>query len=444
TMRATLDWSYELLSESERGLLRHLSVFAGGFTLEAAEEVGATEQPEKVLSLLGALVEQSLVVVQPPKAGGETRYGMLEPVRQYALEKLEESGEAGMVGRSHAAFFLALAERAHPEVLGERQVEWLERLEQEYGNLRAVMNWALDADDAATGARMGWALWQFWWIRGHHREGRQWIEAALKDDLPPALRARALVVAGTLSFSHGDYERCETCSKEALELSRLVGDEMGAAWARVGMGVVAMTRTDHETATPHLEEALRSFRELDELFGVARVTTCLGMVAMMRGEEAKATPMFEEGLAVAHRIGDRTTAYITLYSLALLALSRSDHDEAATLFEEGITVSEQVGDRANVAYCLRGLATVAGARDQPERCARLFGAAGGLLKAAGSPIYNYYEPDPYLYERTLSATCSQMGESAFEEARKRGREMSFEQAVAYALSETSAPERPGD
>jgi predicted ATPase len=137
-MRATLDWSHDLLSEPERELFRRLSVFVGGFTLEAAEAVGTAGSVgvENVLDHLGTLVEQSLVVVQPPKAGGETRFRILEPVRQYALEKLEESGEAGMVGRSHAAFFLALAERAHPELLGERQVEWLERLEQEYGNLR--------------------------------------------------------------------------------------------------------------------------------------------------------------------------------------------------------------------------------------------------------------------------------------------------------------------
>jgi predicted ATPase/DNA-binding XRE family transcriptional regulator len=432
TMRATLDWSYDLLSEPERNLLRRLSVFAGGFTLKAVEAVGTVENPEEALGLLVALVEQSMVVVQPPNTG-ETRYGMLEPVRQYALEKLRESGEAGMVGRSHASYFLALAERAYPELMGERQVEWLERLEQEYGNLRAAMSWALDANDAATGARMGWALWQFWWIRGHHREGRRWMEAVLKGDLPPALRGRALVVAGTLAFSHGDYERCEAYSEEGLELSRQIGDELGAAWARVGLGVVAMTRTDHEAATPYLEGALQTFRELDEYFGVARVTTCLGMVALMRGEEAKATPMFEEGLVVARRIGDRTTAYITLYSLALLALSQRDHNDAATLFEEGITVSEQVGDRANVAYCLRGLATVAGAQDQPERCALLFGAAEGLLKAAGSPVYNYYEPDPCLYERTLSTMRSRLDEAAFEEVWNEGRAMTFEQAVAYAL-----------
>jgi predicted ATPase/DNA-binding XRE family transcriptional regulator/Tfp pilus assembly protein PilF len=435
TLRATLDWSYDRLDVPERALFRRLSVFAGDFSFEAAEAVGPAEEvgSEEILDLLGGLVNQSLLVAEVT-SGQEVRYRMLEPVRQYAVEKLKQSGDAGDAHREHASFFLALAERAHPELMGRRQVEWLDRLDQDYSNLRAAMSWALDADHAGTAARMGWALWHFWWIRGHHREGRRWMELVLERDLYPALRARALVATGTLAFSHGDYERCERYAKEGLELSRQVGDERRAAWARVGLGVVAMSRTDHEVATPHLQEALRSFRELDEDFGVARMTACLGMVALMRGEEAKAIPMFEEGLAVARRIGDRTSAYITLYSLALMALSRGDHDNAATLFEEGITVSEQVGDLANVAYCLKGLGMVAGARYQMERCARLFGAAEGLLEDVGSPVYNYYEPDPRLYERNLSAARSRLGEAAFEKARKRGRAMTFEQAVAYALS----------
>ncbi len=440
TMRATLDWSHDLLSEPERELFRRLSVFAGGFTLEAAEAVGTGRSvgAEDVLDHLGTLVEQSLVVVQPPKAGGETRYGMLEPVRQYALEKLEESGEAGMIGRSHAAFFLALAERAHPELLGERQVEWLERLEQEYGNLRVAMSWALNAGDGATGVRMGWTLWHFWWARSYHREGRRWMEEVLKSALPPALRGRALVVAGTLAWGQGDYERCEGYSEEGLESSRQVGDELGAAWARVGLGLSAMSGSDYEAATSHLQDALRTFRQLGEGYGVAHVTIFLGMVALMRGDEGQATPLFEEGLAVARRIGDRTSTFIALYNLAQAALSRSDYEGAAPLFEEGVTLSEQMGDRANVAYCLEGLAVVANARGEAERSGRLIGAAEGLHEAIGVPVYLYYEPHRSIYERTVAAVRSQMGEETFEEVREREREITFEQAVAYALKAEGA------
>jgi predicted ATPase len=433
TMHATLDWSHNLLSGPERGLLRRVSVFAGGFTLEAAEAVGASENQEEGLGLLGALVEQSLVQVEPPTTSSEARYGMLEPVRQYAQEMLEESGEATTVSHRHASFFLALAERAQPELMAEGQVEWLDRLEQENDNLRTAIDWALEAGHAETAARMGWALWQFWWVRGYQREGRRWMDAALRSELPASVRARALVAAATLAFSSGDHERCERYAEESLALSPRVGDKLQAAWARTGLGIVAMTKTDPGSATPHLDEALQSFRELGADFGVARVTTCLGMVALMRGEEHQATPMFEEGLMVARRIGDRTSAYVTIFNLALMALYRGDHDDAEALLEEGVILSEQTRDRANVAYCLQGLATVAGARGAPERCARLVGAAEELLEAVGAPVYNYYDPDPSLHERTISDALSRLGEEHFERTREEGRAMTLEQAVECAL-----------
>jgi predicted ATPase/DNA-binding XRE family transcriptional regulator len=436
TMKATLDWSHDLLREPEGRLFQRLSVFHAGFTLGAAEAVGAADDSgtEDVLDLLGELVDQSLVTVQRSTVGGEVRYGMLEPVRQYAHEKLEESGEATTIGRSHASFFLALAERAYPELMGARQVEWLDQLDQEHRNLMAAVSWALDTGDAETGARLGWALWLFWMIRGYQREGRRWMEALLALDLSPALRAKVLVSVASLAYGHGDYEWCERYSEESLQLSRQLGDTLRVAWAEFGLGVTAMSRADHEAATPHLQESLRSFREIGDDFGVARATICLGMVALMRGDVNLATGTFEESLAVARRIEDRTGACITLYNLAQLALSRGDHGHATTLFEEGITLSEQVTDRANVAYCLEGLAVVAGAQGNAERSARLFGAAEGLLEVLGAPVYTYYKPDPSLYERTVSATRSRLGDVAFEEAREQGRKMGFEQVVEYALA----------
>jgi non-specific serine/threonine protein kinase len=157
------------------------------------------------------------------------------------------------------------------------------------------------------------------------------------------------------------------------------------------------------------------------------------MLALTRGEEGKATQTFEEGLAVARRIGDRGSAYIALYNLAQVALSRGDHDGAAAHFEEGVTLSDQIGDRANVAYCLEGLAVVTGARGQAERSACLVGAAEGLHEAVGVPVYVYYEPHRSLYERTLAAVRSRLGEESFEAARAKGNAMTFGQAVEYAL-----------
>jgi hypothetical protein len=175
--------------------------------------------------------------IMPTDADGdEPRYRMLEPVRQYAQELLEAREEAEHTRRRHAAFFLALAERAEPEIRGPAQVEWLERLEQENGNLRAVMGWALSQGDVETAARLGWALWLFWWYHGHHREGRRWIEAVLEHELSPTSRTKALMVAGSLSYGHGDYEQSEKYCRECLKLSRQVGDEARSGWAQAGFG----------------------------------------------------------------------------------------------------------------------------------------------------------------------------------------------------------------
>ena len=441
TMRATLRWSHNLLPEGEKVLFRRLGVFAGGFSLEAAEAVGTAGEADtdEILGLLGKLVEQSLVVaIAAGEEGDEARYRMLEPIRQYAQESLEESGEAEDTRRRHAEFFLGLTERAEPELKGPDQVEWMDRLEQEHANLRAAMSWALSRGEPETAAR-GCALWLFWWYRSHQREGRRWMEAMLERDLSPPSRARVLMVAGSLAYGHGDNEQSEKYCEGALELSEQAGDKLRAGWARIGLGLAAMSKTDHEAAAALLQEALRSFREADQDFDVAHVTAYLGILALTRGEEGKATQAFEEGLAVARRIGDRSSAYIALYNLAQVALSRGEHDRAATLFEEGVTLSEQLGDRANAAYCLEGLATVAGSRGEEERSARLIGAAEALHEAVGVPVYVYYEPYRSLYERTVSATRCRLGEEGFEEARAEGREMTFEQAVEYALGTEEAP-----
>jgi transcriptional regulator with XRE-family HTH domain len=330
-------------------------------------------------------------------------------------------------------------ERAEPELRGPNQVERLDSLEKENGNFRAAMGWALSAGEAETAVRMGWALWLFWWLRGHQREGLRWMEAVLlRSDLSPALRAKALAVAGSLAYGHGYHERCEKYFEEALQLSRQVGDELVAAWAQAGVGVAAMERSDYEAAVSYLEGALQSYRDVDADYGVALVFTFLGMVELMRGEEGEATAMFEEGLSLARRIGDSNSACNALYYLAQMSLSRGDPARAATLFEEAAIISEQVRDRAALAYCLEGLAVVANARGEAERCARLIGAAEGLHEAVGIPVYVYYEPHRSPYESTVAAVRSQMGEEAFEAARADGRAMTFEQAVEYSLESNAA------
>ena len=438
TMRATLDWSHDLLSGPERALFRSLSVFSGGFTLEAVEAVGLAEEidAEDALEPLGRLVEQSLVTAGTDRVGNGTRYGMLEPIRQYAGEKLEESGDAGRAKRSHAAFFLALAERAYSELRGPRQGEWLDRLERENGNLRAAMSWALAAGKVETTTRLGWALWMFWWLRGHKQEGRRWMEALLEHNLSAGLRTIALTVAGQMAFTQGDYPSCERYLQESLELAREVGDAIRAAHAVYVLGILALNSQDLETARSRLEEALNLYLKIggnDQM--VASVRSHLGTLLLIQGDHDQAAAMMEEGLKLARKLGDGLSISNALYSLAQVAQARGDHDSAAHRFEEGVTLSEEIGDRSNLGYFLEGLAVVAGVQGEAERSARLFGAAEGLLQAVEAPVYDYYEPNRYLYKRTVAAARSQLGESAFEEAWAEGQEMTFEQAVAYVLEE---------
>jgi predicted ATPase/DNA-binding XRE family transcriptional regulator len=284
TMRTTLDWSHNLLSEPERALFRSLAVFSGGFTLEAAEAVGSAGEigAEDALGSLGRLVEQSLVVARTDRDGNGTRYGMLEPIRQYAGEKMKESGDTGRVSRIHAAFFLALAEQAYPELRGPRQGEWLDRLERENGNLRAAMGWSLSAGDDDTAARLSWALWVFWWLRAYQHEGRRWMEALLEHNLSTSLRTIALAVAGTMDYTQGRYESCERHMQESLELARGVGDKVRAAHAVYCLGTVALNGQDLETARSWLKEALSLYLEAGDNYQmVSNVRIRLGTILLI-------------------------------------------------------------------------------------------------------------------------------------------------------------------
>jgi predicted ATPase/DNA-binding XRE family transcriptional regulator len=452
TMRATLNWSHDLLSELERELFRRLSVFSGGFTLEAAEAVGAAAGVgvEDVLHLLGTLVEQSLVVAEPSSGAHEARYGMLEPVRQYSREKLEESGEGEDILRRHAEFFLALSEQAMSEFWGRRQDEWLERLERENDNLRAALGWALEAKEGETAARFGWALYSFWWVRGYHREGRRWIEATLESPLPLALRPRVLVVAAIMAFAQGDYTTTEERWEEAFRLSRSEGDTLAEAMAWVGTGLLEMVRPDYEAAASSIEKALPLFDRFGqdpslERYGydpqgeAALARVFLGTTLLVRGDLEGAERRFEEGLESARRRGDPLGTYVGLYNLAQLALVRGDLALATRTLEEGIQLSGQTKDRANLAHFLDALAAIASSRGEAERCSLLLGAAEALLEEVGARVYNFYQPDPSLRERAVAQARAVLGEPAFAEARERGQIMTFEQAVKYALENDPSP-----
>ena len=441
TLRTAMDWSHDLLSEDERIAFRRLSVFAGGFTLEAAETICAGEGIEEgeVLDLLASLVDKSLVLVME-QPDGEARYRLLETVRQYGREKLEESGEAHEVRGRHAAWFLALAEEAGPLMMGRNQVGWLERMWREQHNFRAAMRYFLSREDADRAIRLTWAFWRYWWVTGLQSEARRWMEEVLgSEDLPgddsyPERRAQANLIIGTYAWSEGDLASALPALEEGLRLSRKTRDALAQAIGLMLLGLVDVAEGNARRSRERFEESLRLFRVSGDSakWGEAHTLAYLGLAPLLDGEPEPARRCFEEGLAAARAAGDRVAAHQALYKLGLLALTEGDLDRAEAYLREGLSLADEVRDIINAPYFVKGLGQVAGLRGRAAFAVRLLGAAETALRATGSAPYRYI-PDQALQDRVLAAARDALGEAAFDGEWRRGRAMTLEQAIDYAL-----------
>ena len=448
TLRGTLDWSYDLLSEAEKRLFCQLSAFPGGWTLEAAEAVGVCLEGETVLDLQGTLVDKSLVVVEVAE-DGSVRYTLLEPVRQYAREKLEEGGEAEVVLHRHAEFFLALAERAEPQLKGAGQEEWLRRLEREHANLRGALSWALDPAPSTEprehrtelGLRLAGALGRFWGVYGPG-EGRRWLEKGLAMGgvaSKPAL-AKALYEAGWIELFQGTYHRAIALLEEGLAHFRELGDRQGVATSLINLGFAALHLGDKERATVlrHEVEALRG--EPLERWTLAWLTTFLGLAALYEGDYERSGALSRESLTIYRELGDKRGMSLCYIDLGFIELVRGNPEPAAGLLEESLRVLRGSEDKFCLAYSIFFLAAVAAARAQPDRAARLWGAAEGLREEIGVVSLTHLELEAYDYEGRVSAARSMLGdEEAWERAFAEGMAMSAEEAAEYALSEEVTP-----
>ncbi len=443
TLHATMDWSHDLLPDGERALFRRLSVFAGGFTLEAAESVCAGEDiaGDNVLDLLSHLVDKSLVIAR--EEGAEARYRLLETVRQYGRTKLDESGETGRFRDRHAGYYLALAEEAEPELKAERQVAWLDRLELEHDNLRATMAWFLRRGDSEQAARLGWALWLFWGIRAHFAEGRRSMEQALSGKgsvaTPASFRAKALYVESTMANYQGDHRSAESLAEESLSLFTEQGDREGMAYALSSAGFAANGRGMHEQAISLVQESVDLFLYVGERWGAAIELCFLAVAWRGRGDHSHAKRVAERGLALSREVGERQSICAALYTLATLAQAERDHGRARSLFAEGLTLSAELGNEADVAHCLEGLASVAAEEDKIARAARLWGAEEAMLEKFEAAVYTYV-PDRSLHLSRVAAARSKLDEGAFEAAWAEGRKMTLEQAIEYARDRPAIPE----
>ena len=436
TLRAGMDWSYDLLGPRERAVLRRLSVFAGGWTLEAAESVcgGAGVEVTSILDVLTSLVDKSLVVAETQQ--GEARYRFLETIRQYAHDRLVEAGEEADVRAHHRNWYLALAEQAEPEVRGPAQVMWLGRLERDHDNLRAALQWSLESDPK-DGLRLAGALWWFWYVRGHFVEGRRWLETLLNStsDAPDYLRALALHSNGYLAFQgQSDYAAGRLLCGESLTMWRKVGDKHGIALALNSLGLLASEDGDQATAYALLEESLTVRRELGDRGAVGVSLMNLGLVARRRGDLAAARTLYEESLAMFRELQHAHRIAMVLHNLGLVAHLQGDQVLHRSLSAECLTIRRALDDKPGIAWSLDSFSAIARAQGQARRAARLLGAADALREAIGHTLSPAYLAS---HAPGVTRVRSELGDEVFGVAWAEGRAMTLEQAIEYALAEVN-------
>jgi predicted ATPase len=459
TLRSTLDWSFDLLSGGEQALFARLGVFAGTFDLPAAEAICAASGKAvpgpagHVMDTLGSLVDSSLV--RPQSRTGEPRFGLLETIREYALERLRDGADWREAHDRHAAYFLALAEPAPAELQGPGQLAWLDRLETEHGNLGAAMSWLAEQDQLQSAIHLSWATWRFWWLRGHAEELASYVDILDKSEhLPPRQRALALSGTGFGLFASGDQTPAQPLLEQSLPLYRQAGDMLGAATTAAMLGHLLALQHQDARASELLEQTLTPLQEAgndrlagperrEHLLGVALVCNFLGQIRLSQGDHDRAAQLFTEGLNAARSAQDRFTILVSLYDVALSSQAQGDLAGAAERLQEGVSQSAEAGDEPSVAYYLEALAAVTTLQDNPERAVRLLAAAGALLQAKGSGWLHALVPRAAPDEGFLAALRSRMGDAAFDQAWTRGQALGGSRAVEYALTETSPePARP--
>jgi non-specific serine/threonine protein kinase len=438
TLEATVDWSYDLLSDPERRLLRRLSVFAGGWTMEAAEDVcsGDGSEREEVLDLLSRLVDKSLVNVDSD-IDERRRYRFLETMRQYARERLLQSGEAEPLRDRHLAFFHELAQRAEPELTRADQVSWLNRLHREHDNLRSALERCLTATQRGDqSVEFAVALFWFWMKRGYFREGQEWLErATANSNVSAALRAKALMALGTMTFFQGDLARTRALLEESATLGRAAGDLSVVAFS-LGMSSLAALESGDMAECARIATAGQTAARASATPWVqAPALACLAYQAMHEGDFDRAGLLLEEALELSRRQGDKWGMGISLGDLALLRVVQHRYAQARALCAEGIALSREFGDRRGIGWCLGILSGAEAADGHALRAARLRGAMEGLLESVGAPVQASY--DLWIGDRSLDAMKDSLGDSVFQAAVTEGRTMSLARAIQLGLEDAA-------
>ena len=491
TLHSAIAWSYDLLTEEERALLTSLAVFVGGFTLAGADAVVGGLDLD-IVDGIESLLANNLVKTERI-SGEQARFGMLETIREYGLERLAERGDGEAVRRRHADFYLSLAEEAEPGLMGPEQVVWLQQLDTERGNLRAALTWTTQSAESEVGLRTAAALWRFWQLRASEAEGREYLDRLLAAGTSsPSTRAKAQTMAASLAYAQGDNaavrryleasipvhralnqdyflagslgvlgssalaegdtERARMLIEEGLETARRIGDLSKESQAIAQLGHVLVATGDLDEAKRTFAESVRRARGLGNARSVAGWTRSIGEIALVQGDYLQARQLFEESLAIHRRLDDAWGISGSLSNLAFLALETKDNDTARRLLDESIKLDGKAGYGYRIAGSLELSAKLAAAENRPQRAARLYGAASVARESfrlsvgpdwrAGSIGFSFVPtgidfPDP---GRKVDELQALLGDEAFSKAWAQGEAMSLEEALVYAMEEDAEPE----
>jgi predicted ATPase/Tfp pilus assembly protein PilF len=473
TMEGAIRWSYDLLKPAEQALFRRLSVFAGGWTLDAAESVVIIEaEPvDDVLRGMEALVDQSLLR-QTEGYDSAPRFSMLETLREFGLERLSEAKERETIQLAHLQWCISLAETAERGLAGREQSNWLQRLETEHDNIRAALGLTL-AKSHEDRLRLAGALWRFWWWHGHFSEGRAWLAQVLGREAHPGSvwRGKALTAAGILAREQGDFGHARSMLEESLAIRREMGDRGGAAQALNIMGLVTSSQGDFSQAKELFEEGLAEYREADDQLGVANVLNNLGSVWRDEGQFARAAALYRESMEVYTSFGEKRGLSVAVHNLGRVTNDLGDPDRALELFDECLAIEQELGDRLNMAMTLHNIgratfnkglyartaevyaqslnirvefgdklgcvkviedvAALAASRRDADCAVRLHSAAAALRQRLGAPVP---PTDRDRHECILDQARSQLDAETLTEISVRGQTMSIEEAVLESLS----------
>lgn len=431
TLRDTIAWSYNLLDDDEKLLFARLAVFRGGRSLEAIEAVCGDGLAQDVVEILASLLDKSMIR-QIEDRNGEPRFMMLETVHEYALERLEASGEAEKLRLRHTLYFVELAERASPELRLARQGYWFLLFEDERDNMRAMLDWSLSSQHRSLGIRLLGATYLYWYAYGYHVEGYRWTMQFMPhlEDAAPAEQSLFLIGFGHMAMLHNLAE-AETCFRRALAIARAIDEPHLTAWALIFIGY-AIQKRDNQQAFATAGEGLALFQAIDNKPGIVQALNIIGEIARVGGDDDRAMQAYEECLAVAHQTGETRRIFLILANMAIVAQHRGEYENAIGLLQQSLRLGRELKMDFEVAINLAFVASSANSMNQPEKAARLLGASRAVQDMLGG---FQHATDQAEVEQIGAAVRARLEPAAFEKAWDEGRRLSLDEAVAYALDE---------